>query len=359
MNDEARPKTSLSKKLLKSIDHIGCKWNYHDAVRNTIQDTCSSKRFISSSKTQTIHHVSVALLWLLVAPTITGFFCICANSNFDFWPTLNSLFEQEACIVTKPIWLADHYTTKPTANCHSICKGLREIPALEKISSLEFLAKYAYSGRPLLLRNATNDWKAIENFGFPFFKRIFQSHAEKMAEKLAYNTSESNAKLSPEDTKLLEMCQFLQYRTKFRNLAEFLNISETESLENNYYIGWSNCFPEVLTQLRDQYSWPDFLPADSEASRLDWIFMGGSNERSGDGAPVHIDFIERPSWQAVITGAKKWILYPPAECENVCLTKYEVHMDRGDLLIIDTALWYHATKTYSGVLTISLGSEFD
>ena len=61
----------------------------------------------------------------------------------------------------------------------------------------------------------------------------------------------------------------------------------------------------------------------------------------------------------MVTGAKRWLLYPPAECENVCAEKYEVVMEKGDLLIVDTNLWYHATKAYPEILTIAIGSEFD
>ena len=348
MNDEAKPSVSSTKTLSKAIDQMGSKWNSYDIVRNMVQDTCSSKRSPLHSKSLTIHHISVALLWLLTAPTITGFFCICANSNFYFGLTLNSLFEQEECIVTKPKWLANHLITIPTANCHSMCQGITEVPALAKISSLEFLAKYAYSGRPLIIRNATDGWQAMEKFEFNFLKRIFQSHAENLV-AISFIASKSNTKLSPENAKLLDTCRFFPFNTDARNLAEFLNISKTKFVEGNYYVGWSNCFPEVLNQLHSQYSWPDFLPTDSEASKIDWIFMGASHEK---------DFINRPYLQAVITGAKNWTLYPPAECENVCLSKYEVHIAKGDLIIFDTNLWYHRIKTHPGVF-IALGTEFD
>jgi len=34
---------------------------------------------------------------------------------------------------------------------------------------------YAYSGRPLLVRNATNWWPATEAFTFTFFREIYES----------------------------------------------------------------------------------------------------------------------------------------------------------------------------------------
>ena len=35
--------------------------------------------------------------------------------------------------------------------------------------------------------------------------------------------------------------------------------------------------------------------SDSEASNLDWMFMGGH----GTGADMHIDSVDRPSWQVL------------------------------------------------------------
>ena len=40
--------------------------------------------------------------------------------------------------------------------------------------------------------------------------------------------------------------------------------------------------------------------------------------------------MERPSWQAQISGKKSWKLIPPAECESVC-TSLNVTMNSGDI----------------------------
>ena len=361
MKMRGEPKQNEDKPLSESINSLIGKWCQIQGSKCVLQELCNnSKR--SNPSYLNIHGIQslyIAILWLLAAPIIVGIFCICASNDFNLLMALGGLLEREQCLVSKPTWLSERLTTLPAADCHSLCQGLREIPAVEKITPSEFIAKYAYNGRPLLIHNATDGWKASESFNLPFLKEVFRPHAEKLAEKLSFSLIESNEKLSPEDTRLLEMCQFFPYRTEFTNLAEFLNISEARSLAHDYYVGWSNCFKEAVDYLRHHYSWPNFLPADSEASKIDWIFMGGTNKKTGDGAPVHLDFIDRPSWQAVVTGAKKWLLYPPGECENVCLAEYVVEMEKGDLLVVDTSLWYHATKAYPDILTIAIGSEFD
>ena len=36
------------------------------------------------------------------------------------------------------------------------------------------MEKYAYSGRPLLVKNATYDWKAMNSFNFEFFRDLYE-----------------------------------------------------------------------------------------------------------------------------------------------------------------------------------------
>lgn len=51
-----------------------------------------------------------------------------------------------------------------------------------------------------------------------------------------------------------------------------------------WYIGWSNCNPEVTQELRQHYGKPYFLPNTSENDDIDWMFMGGP----GLGAHMHV-----------------------------------------------------------------------
>ena len=63
-----------------------------------------------------------------------------------------------------------------------------------------------------------------------------------------------------------------------------------------WYIGWANCDVEAGAILRQYYETPFFLPIDSESGRRDWIFMG----TPGFGAPLHLDNVKYPSWQAQV-----------------------------------------------------------
>jgi hypothetical protein len=57
---------------------------------------------------------------------------------------------------------------RPPVNC-SFCENVSTIPRLDHISQAEFLAKFAYSGHPVVVTGATKEWKALDTFSLEFF----------------------------------------------------------------------------------------------------------------------------------------------------------------------------------------------
>lgn len=55
-----------------------------------------------------------------------------------------------------------------------------------------------------------------------------------------------------------------------------------------WYIGWSNCHPGVLQELRKLYEKPHFLPVDAEMPNTDFVFLGWEQ-----GAVMHVSWSER------------------------------------------------------------------
>ena len=45
---------------------------------------------------------------------------------------------------------------------------------------------------------------------------------------------------------------------------------------------------------------------------------------------LQLDLVQRPSWQAQISGQKIWTLVPPPECEHVC-QELQVTVTKGDI----------------------------
>jgi len=111
-------------------------------------------------------------------------------------------------------------TRKPT-NCSLVCEGLTEIPRVSELSKEEFVSKYAYTGRPVVVVDAAKNWSAVGRFNFTFFKELFEKNKD------AYRVNEDE-------------CQFFPYRTEFISLKQALNMSKDRSEWKGkpWYFGW-------------------------------------------------------------------------------------------------------------------------
>ncbi|XP_050078074.1 uncharacterized protein LOC126564983 [Anopheles maculipalpis] len=250
-------------------------------------------------------------------------------------PPLATLFANEDCILTMPAQLQKAF--RPPESC-GFCRAVHgTVPRLSNVSPVEFARNYAYRGGPVIVTDATVNWTAVERFDYWFFKRVYET----------YGTGPK-----------AERCQFFPYQTGFRDIREALSLSESrvryDPGTEPWYFGWSNCDPAIVKVLREHYQRPYFLPADSENSAIDWVFMGGP----GLGAHMHVDNVRLPSWQSQLKGAKEWILAPPPECFYQC-EFLSVVVQTGETIVLDTNKWYHKTNVLPGPISITVGAEYD
>ncbi|XP_041780351.1 uncharacterized protein LOC121597995 [Anopheles merus] len=252
------------------------------------------------------------------------------------WPLqLATLFANEDCILTMPAQLQKAF--RPPESC-GFCRTVHgTVPRLSNVSPAEFARDYAYRGGPVIVTDATVNWTAVESFDFWFFKRVYETHGS-----------------GPR----AERCQFFPYQTGFRDIREAFSLPESrvryDPGTEPWYFGWSNCDPAIVNVLRKHYQRPYFLPADSENSAIDWVFMGGP----GLGAHMHVDNVRLPSWQSQLKGAKEWILAPPPECLYQC-EFLSVVVQTGETIVLDTNKWYHKTNVLPGPISITVGAEYD
>ncbi|CAF1234813.1 unnamed protein product [Adineta steineri] len=246
----------------------------------------------------------------------------------------------EECLAPKLETLIDIF--RPITSC-DICQHIDHIERISNITREEFEEKYAYTNHPVIITDAMNDWLALENFNYEFFKRIYRTN--------------SSALRGVEDN-----CQFFPYKNKdeFETLGDVFNMDfdRAHMIDDDYkpwYVGWSNCDYSTAYLLRQYYSRPYFLPERSESSKLDWIFMG----TPGFGAHMHIDNVDLPSWQAQVRGRKQWTLRPAPECFHIC-KELTFIVEPGEIIILNTNVWYHKTSVVSeDEISITIGSEFD
>lgn len=198
------------------------------------------------------------------------------------------------CLIAMPGELSKAF--RRMENC-DFCRNVQEAIRIEKTSPAEFEEKFAYSARPVIITDATQNWTAGSVFDFWYFKSV-------------YETAQRNGKQLN--------CQFFPYKSGLKSLHEALSIPKERVEYANgakpWYFGWSNCNFEVAELLRQHYGRPYFLPETSENNAIDWIFMGGP----GLGAHMHVDNVRLASWQAQIKGEKEWTIAPPPECHFEC-----------------------------------------
>ncbi|XP_064122537.1 uncharacterized protein LOC135226756 [Macrobrachium nipponense] len=248
------------------------------------------------------------------------------------WENIDLHVEQ--CTIDMPPAVQDLF--RPPVDC-GMCRDVTHVEKIHSVSPAFFEERYAYSGRPVVVTDGQQNWSARNTFSFAFFKSIYS-----------------------EDSPVLEnferTCQFFPYQTEFRNLRQVFNMSEARANMHGdpWYIGWSNCDSSAANILRRHYERPYFLPQSAESSKTDWIFMGSP----GYGAHLHVDHVGNPSWQAQIKGRKLWTLVPPPECYYQCVP-LEVQVNPGEIIVLDTNIWYHKTLIVSEDLSVTIGSEYD
>ncbi|XP_039965930.1 uncharacterized protein LOC126757515 [Bactrocera neohumeralis] len=238
------------------------------------------------------------------------------------------------CLLELPRAL--RYAFRPSEDC-SFCDKIENAIRLRGITSEEFASRYAYGGGPVIVEDATKNWTALTKFNYWYFRDIYVNAKRKQ--------------------KILD-CQFLPYQTGFKNLYKALDMpKERVELQPGYqpwYFGWSNCNPETAEEFRKHYGRPYFLPPTSENNAVDWFFIG----TAGLGAHMHIDNVRLPSWQAQLSGSKRWLLAPPPECYFKC-KRFDTIVRKGDIIVLDTNKWYHQTFVQPGEISLTIGAEYD
>ncbi|XP_067651644.1 uncharacterized protein [Haliotis asinina] len=279
-------------------------------------------------------YVAICLVWCLEWPVkndvmLSIYFRLQGLSEEDIY--------REPCVLEPLESMQDMF--RPPLSC-DFCKGIKQIDKVANIKPEEFEDIYAYSARPVVITDGMKNWTATEKFSFSFFKNIYKEGSP------ALENVENN-------------CQFFPYKTSFKNLGEVFQMDEERATMKDgsqpWYIGWSNCDANAGNILRQHYNRPYFLPPVAESSKTDWVFMGSP----GYGAHLHLDNVGHASWQAQVTGTKKWTLEPPVECYLDCEGTMEVTVRPGDIIVLDTNKWYHSTLNVGNDISITIGSEYD
>ncbi|XP_043251370.1 uncharacterized protein LOC122396775 [Colletes gigas] len=224
--------------------------------------------------------------------------------------------------------------TRPIANCN-YCRNVTAALILPNLTREEF-KQYAYSSQPMVIKNAAGHWPASKVFSWKFFRDLYESIDG------AYDSAEE--------------CQFLHFKSNFTNLRDVFAMSKDRAMQHNgkdpWYVGWKNCHLQILDVMRKFYSLPHFLPEDAEVPYTNYVFLGYE-----EGAAMHLDYISRLMWQGQIIGDKIWTVAPTPECDHIC-TRFNFTVHAGDIVLLDTRIWYHGTYVMNGNISLTVTSEY-
>jgi len=126
--------------------------------------------------------------------------------------------EKENCFFPMPELILDMF--RPPVDCR-MCKNVTSVDRVRNISPEEFLEKYAYTARPVVIEDGMRNWTAQKYFNFEFFQKIYSPESPVMKGR------------DPQ-------CQFFPYKTSFRSLEEVFEMPEKDAkMEGKpWYIGW-------------------------------------------------------------------------------------------------------------------------
>lgn len=292
----------------------------------TLKDLKSITRTIDNMKNGTNRSFKKKVLLMLFVLLLCGIF----NRYFN---TIIKMFQETRCLLPNNYLVWEF--TRSISNC-DYCRDVEAPLILPNLTREEF-RPYAYSSRPMIVKDAIRDWPARDAYTLEFFRDLYEQVEG------AYESVE-------------EECQFLRFKSDFANLREVFAMSEARALhregEDPWYVGWKNCHPRILDGMKRFYSVPHFLPDDAEIPCSNYIFMGYE-----EGAVMHLDYISRLMWQAQIIGTKTWIVAPTPECDSEC-TSFKFTVDAADIVLLDTRIWYHSTHIENGNLSLTITSEY-
>ena len=229
MLDSDKSKDKTRQKLISEFRNLHKDARDKGVSRQTIRDIFFDKQVPDQnsnvSKIPDTHRryctgwtMKITVFVALVAILCGAFVVMYEIQNLD--DLNNFIFHESPCAISNNGFVME--IARPLMDC-KLCRDLRQVPVEKNISKELFMEKYAYTGVPVLVKNATNTWTAMSNFSFHFFKDLY--------------TNTKGALQSVE-----EECQFFPYKTEFETLADLFNISDARANfsegEKPWYIGW-------------------------------------------------------------------------------------------------------------------------
>lgn len=187
-------------------------------------------------------------------------------------------------------------------------------PEVDRVSNLsirEFNREYRNPGKPVVILDATENWKARSTWTLDFFKSKYGTD-----DVLVHHYK--GMKYKPGDAQRMSLAQYIE------------GVAAQDWQTFPYYIrdNWALLFAHP--ELSGDYVFPkyffDWFALMPPFMRLPYprIFIGPK----GAVTPLHVDIWGTHAWLSQLVGRKRWILFPPEQRE--LLYDYQVEPDQPD-----------------------------
>lgn len=144
------------------------------------------------------------------------------DSLFKFWMDAKGVDSKSHRCAVEIFDFVQEMSRPPVKSC-DFCRNVKSVKRVENISPEQFEKLYAYSGRPVVVKDGTKNWTASQHFSYQFLKTVYSKNS----------TALRNVE---------EHCQFFPYKSKFKNLEEVFEMSDDRAYMKDksspWYIGW-------------------------------------------------------------------------------------------------------------------------
>ncbi|MEH2313984.1 MAG: cupin-like domain-containing protein [Nostoc sp.] len=276
-----------------------------------------------------------------------------AIESFSFFDTLKLSFVLITLFVTTRliIYLLKRMWQKN--KCKLVWTSIDFVERRSNLSCDEFVQKYASVGKPVIITDMMQDWKAMKKWTLDFFK----SHYGSIEYVVKNNKNEDRA--------FMTIADYIDYmslndREECLYLANWVVSYYPELLEDYkepiYFSNWFQRLPRKLLQ-KYEYDNPE-------------IFIG----YKGTSVGLHKDPTSCAAWLGLISGRKKIIFFTPEQKDvlyegkvdafNPNLEKFplyakakpvEVTLEPGEIIYIPPN-WWHQVKNLEN--SIGMGNIF-
>ncbi|XP_071479238.1 uncharacterized protein [Diadema antillarum] len=235
---------------------------------------------------------------------------------------------QQECIFYNPYEAGNEITAE---DCEPL-KGLEVISRIHSVDQDVMAEDFLYSAVPVIITDATQDWKAIkdQDFNFQFLKDLY------LKDPILSNSS---------------VCSF------FRPESSLQSLLENASSLGNFQTYWGNCKLSSAKVFRRFYTRPYFLPGMVEAGSRNYVLIGRLEDPAKPVEYTHFDpYTDQMTWISQVRGSFKIKLIPHSVCQEEC-SVLEDTLEKGETLVYVNDLWQlqYTAGTSEEAVAISSG----